>query len=88
VIASNIGGQSEKVTDGVNGLHFRRGDPADLARVMRMAAETPGLWDDLHSGIPERPGHPIEEHVETITRIYDSLLAGSRVSGGEERRSA
>ena len=32
VICSDIGGMSEKVTDGVNGLHFRRGDPRDLAR--------------------------------------------------------
>ena len=27
VICSDIGGMSEKVTDGVNGLHFRRRDP-------------------------------------------------------------
>ena len=47
VICSDIGGKSEKVTDGVNGLHFRRGDPESLARVMEHAAETPGLWDEL-----------------------------------------
>jgi glycosyltransferase involved in cell wall biosynthesis len=88
VIASNIGGQSEKVTDGINGLHFRRGDPDDLARVMKAAAETPGLWDDLHAGIPDRPGHAIEDHVETMIRHYDRLLAGGGVATGEERRSA
>jgi hypothetical protein len=55
---------------------------------MKAAAETPGLWDDLHAGIPERPGHPIEDHVETMIRHYDRLLAGGGVATGEERRSA
>ena len=32
VICSDIGGMAEKVTDGVDGLHFRGGDPEDLAR--------------------------------------------------------
>ncbi len=59
VICSDIGGMSEKVTDGVNGLHFRRGDADDLAETMLRAAETPGLWEQLHAGIPDagRPQH-------------------------------
>ena len=44
VICSDIGGQSEKVLDGVNGLHFRRGDAESLARTMQRAATRP------HSG--------------------------------------
>ena len=32
VICSDIGGMAEKVTDGVDGLHFRVGDPRSLAR--------------------------------------------------------
>ena len=54
VICSDIGGMSEKVTDGVNGLHFRRRDADDLAEVMRRAAETPGLWDELQARHPVR----------------------------------
>jgi glycosyltransferase involved in cell wall biosynthesis len=35
VICSDIGGMAEKVTDGVDGLHFRAGDPeAMVARVL------------------------------------------------------
>jgi glycosyltransferase involved in cell wall biosynthesis len=75
VITSDIGGMSEKVTDGLNGLHFRTGDAEDLARVLRRAAETPGLWDELKAGVPTEPGHSIEEDVETMLHMYDDLLA-------------
>jgi glycosyltransferase involved in cell wall biosynthesis len=82
VICSDIGGMSEKVTDGVNGLHFRTGDPYDLAETMRRATETPGLWDELHAGVPLEPGHSIEEDVEIMTAIYKNLLEGpSRTNG-------
>ena len=55
MICSDIGGMAEKVTDGVSGLHFRRGDPASLAEAMQRAAERPGLWDELRAGIPPVP---------------------------------
>jgi len=74
VICSDIGGMSEKVTDGLNGLHFRTGDPHDLAETMRRAAETPGLWEELQAGVPREPGHSIDEDVEIMTAIYKGLL--------------
>ena len=74
VICSDIGGMSEKVADGVNGLHFRRGDAVDLAAAMQRAMETPGLWDQLREGIPPRPGHPLDEHVANLTALYSGLL--------------
>ncbi len=55
VICSDIGGMSKRVTDGVNGLHFRRRDAEDLARKMQRAAETPGLWDELRNEHPAGP---------------------------------
>jgi glycosyltransferase involved in cell wall biosynthesis len=39
LIVSDIGGMAEKVQDGVDGLHFRRGSPVDLARAMTEAAD-------------------------------------------------
>ncbi len=54
MICCDIGGMSEKVTDGVNGLHFRRRDPEHLAEVMQRAAETPGLWEELQRRYPRR----------------------------------
>jgi len=74
VICSDIGGQAEKVADGVNGLHFRRGDAESLARTIERASETPGLWEELRAGIPTRAGHPMEEHARNITRLYERLL--------------
>jgi glycosyltransferase involved in cell wall biosynthesis len=75
VICSDIGGMSEKVTDGVNGLHFRRADAEHLAEVMLQAAETPGLWEKLRAGIPPRPPRTMDEHVEALSAIYSRLIA-------------
>lgn len=38
LIASDIGGMAEKVLHGVDGLHFKRASPVDLARVLVEAA--------------------------------------------------
>jgi hypothetical protein len=69
---------AEKVTDGVNGLHFRRGNSHSLAAVMRHAAETPGLWERLRSGIPHV--QTIDEHVERLSQHYRVLLAQRRAA--------
>jgi glycosyltransferase involved in cell wall biosynthesis len=73
VICSDIGGMAEKVTDGVDGLHFRARDPRSLARVMHRAATTDGLWDRLRAGI--RPVHRMEDHVGVLVELYERLLA-------------
>jgi glycosyltransferase involved in cell wall biosynthesis len=39
LIASDIGGMAEKVLKDVDGLHFKRGSPVDLARAMVLAAK-------------------------------------------------
>jgi glycosyltransferase involved in cell wall biosynthesis len=72
VICSDIGGMADKVEDGVSGLHFRKGDPEQLAEVMRRAATTPGLWDKLRSGIPPVP--KIEDHAAILTDVYRDLM--------------
>lgn len=38
LLVSDVGGMAEKALDGVDGLHFRRGSPVDLARAMTEAA--------------------------------------------------
>lgn len=72
ILCSNIGGMAEKVSDGVNGLHFRVGDPVSLAETIRRGITTPGLWQSLQKGIPEV--YKIEDSVQTLSSIYHSLI--------------
>ena len=72
VICSNMGGMSEKVTDGVNGLYFRRGDPDSLADVLREASSDVALWERLRAGIPEVT--PTSRHTAMLMEMYASLL--------------
>jgi glycosyltransferase involved in cell wall biosynthesis len=80
VICSDIGGMSDKVTDGVNGLHFRTGDPEALADAMTKAVETPGLWDELSAGIPHV--YDIHSHAAVVSDLYRQLLAGAATKVG------
>ncbi len=63
VICSGIGGMAEKVVPGVSGLHFRRGDAADLAQVMQAAAN-PETLAKLRTGLPQPADAP------TMARHY------------------
>jgi len=55
VLCSDIGGMAEHVRDGIDGLHFRVGDPGALAETMRRAMREPGLWDRLRANAPPVP---------------------------------
>ncbi len=79
VICSDIGGMAEKVAHGVDGLHFRVGDARSLAEAMAKVATTDGLWDKLHSGVPEV--HSLKAHAGNLTGIYRELL-GSKSRRG------
>jgi len=78
VICSDIGGMAEKVTDGVDGLHFRVGDPEDLARVIAQAASSSQLWRTLSGGI--EPVYAMRTHTEKLERLYEGLLKEEPVS--------
>jgi glycosyltransferase involved in cell wall biosynthesis len=77
VICSGIGALAEKVTHGVNGLHFRVGDPADLAETIRAAVGSPDLWEKLRAGIP--PVRTTREDVESLIETYHQLVAAKKV---------
>lgn len=47
VIATNLGGMSEVVQHGKNGLLFERGDVLDLARQMQRLVKEPGLMEQM-----------------------------------------
>ena len=72
VICGDLGGMAEMVRDGVDGLHAPVGDPAGLAAVLRRAAERPGLWGRLASGIS--PPKTIAQVAEDHLSLYQELL--------------
>jgi glycosyltransferase involved in cell wall biosynthesis len=69
VIASNVGGMKERITDGVDGLQFNVGDARALAEVMRRACSEEGLWQRLVAGI--RPPLSREGMTERFCAIYE-----------------
>jgi glycosyltransferase involved in cell wall biosynthesis len=75
VICSDIGGMAEKVTNGVDGLHFRAGDPESLAKTIAQAAESPQLWRTLQGGIS--PIYRMQDHVDELLSLYDGLASGA-----------
>lgn len=64
IIVSDIGGMAEKVTDGVNGLHFRAGSAVSLARVLESIVRQPTLRDELAANItaPLSVAEVVERH--------------------------
>ena len=68
VICSNIGGMAEKVTHGVNGLHFRVGSASDLAARIDAAATKPGLWESLCTGVARPP--TVDQTAEALLSLY------------------
>jgi glycosyltransferase involved in cell wall biosynthesis len=73
IICSDIGGMAEKVTDGVNGLHFHARDAISLAQAMRQATARPDTWQALKKGIPDV--YRMDDHVATLATLYLDLIA-------------
>ena len=57
VICTGLGGMGEKVRDGIDGLHFKPSDAADLALVMERAVTEDNLWQRLITGIKHPPSN-------------------------------
>ncbi len=79
VVASDIGGMAEYVRDGVDGLTFRAGDGADLARVLRRLVEEEGLLARLSRSFP--PVKTIAEDAAAMEFRYRGLVARRRAAG-------
>jgi glycosyltransferase involved in cell wall biosynthesis len=72
IITTNIGGMSELIQDGVNGLLFNVGDPEDLATKMQMVIDNQSIIDRFKKNIP--PVSSIKEHALRIREIYLYLI--------------
>lgn len=73
VVVSGHGGLAEAVRHEVDGLHFRPGDAADLARALRRLADDRGLLARLASQAPAVP--TMDEHVRGLLDLYDAARA-------------
>ncbi|CAA9467822.1 MAG: Glycosyl transferase, group 1 family protein [uncultured Rubrobacteraceae bacterium] len=73
VVATDLGGMSEFVRHGENGLLFRLDDAEDLARQLRRLAGEPGLLARLKEGI--RPVKTVGEYAGELERVYAGLVA-------------
>jgi glycosyltransferase involved in cell wall biosynthesis len=78
VIASDIGGMAEKVTDGVDGIHVPARNPVAWGEALLRAASTQGLWERLAAGIRRPPTVPqvLEQHLAR----YEAVAARAIVS--------
>jgi glycosyltransferase involved in cell wall biosynthesis len=72
VIVSDLGGVAEGVRDGVNGLHFRASDPADLSEKLKFMAMDPETVEAMRNHIPSVK--TVSEELQTLRMIYESLL--------------
>jgi glycosyltransferase involved in cell wall biosynthesis len=73
VIATDLGGMAEVVTDEVSGLLFERDDVDGLTRQLRRIVEEPGLLERLQAGTPTVK--TIEEEVTELEQVYMDLTS-------------
>jgi glycosyltransferase involved in cell wall biosynthesis len=72
VITSALGGMSELVEDGKNGLLFETGSPESLASKLRLLLDEPGLLKQFSNRIG--PVRPVNEEMDELEQIYTSLV--------------
>jgi glycosyltransferase involved in cell wall biosynthesis len=70
VIASNIGGVTDLVRDGINGMLFPMGDAGMLQKVMQQAIDQPELLVQLRAGV-DLP--TIDEYAHTLLRLAEGV---------------
>jgi glycosyltransferase involved in cell wall biosynthesis len=85
VLCSRLGGMQEIVDDGRTGLHFRPGDPSDLAEKVQWAWSHPKETSTM--GLAARAEfeakYSAERNFGMLTEIYESVISrnkGARVS--------
>lgn len=80
LVVSDHGGLAEQVREGIDGLRFRPGDAADLARVLQRLVNEPGLLARL--GRSPTPLVAMQAHVEALEDVYRRALERRRRRAG------
>lgn len=76
VVASNLGGMSELIEHGKNGLLFAPGDSGELARQLRRLTTEPGLLPSLRAGIG--PVKTLAQEMDELEALYRQVVARKR----------
>ncbi len=71
LIVTDLGGMSELVEHGYNGLLFKLNDPLSLAAQIRALLEDPGLLGKLVSNIKDE--RTVAEMVNDIESVFDKV---------------
>ena len=77
VIATDLGGMSEVVEHGKNGLLFELENVKDLARQLQRLVEEPDLLDRLRDGIG--PVKTVEDSMAEMEQLYDELIGVKQI---------
>jgi glycosyltransferase involved in cell wall biosynthesis len=75
VIATNLGGMTEQVRHGVNGLLFERGDVEGLLSALTRFLSDPELRGQLRLG--PKPVRTIESELEELLSLYAAAITSS-----------
>lgn len=78
VIAADLGGMAEKITDEINGYTFIPGDPADLRKKMDNIIRNPNVLNNMKSYIKENMVIPkIEQEAYEYLEVYRNAIITS-----------
>jgi glycosyltransferase involved in cell wall biosynthesis len=77
IIASRVGVMAELVQEGVTGLHFVAGDPADLAEKVRWAWEHPDEMVAMgrNARVEYETKYTAQHNLHQLLRIYEVAMA-------------
>jgi glycosyltransferase involved in cell wall biosynthesis len=75
VLASNIGALPEAIVDGQNGFVFGHNRPAELAAILQLLHEEPGLLRRLRAGARATEMMTVPENAAAVREVYQQAIA-------------
>ncbi len=79
IICSDIGGMAEKVRDGIDGFHFRAGDPRSLAELLATLGRAPERLQAMQSTMGRPPS--IADTTSQIMGVYQAASSQTSSQG-------
>ncbi len=73
VVTAALGGMAELVRNGIDGLHFRPANRADLACTLQRLLDEPHLLPHLKNGVKQP--RSIEDEMQQVMQVYEQVMA-------------